>query len=105
MPSGADLTLGNVLTRWYLQEGAVVLQDVVVFSSPQAAQGRRLWAHELTHVLQYQELGLEGFARAYAANALAFERQAEDHAQAVVARLDEKAYARCGLRLVDSPPQ
>ncbi len=103
MPSGADLTLGNILTRWYLQEGAVVLQDVVVFSSPQAAQGRRLWAHELTHVLQYQELGLEGFAHAYAANALAFERQAEDHAQAVVARLDDKAYARCGLRLVGNP--
>lgn len=103
MPSGSELTLGNVLTRWYLQEGAVVLQDVVVFSSLQAAQGRRLWAHELTHVLQYQELGLEEFAHAYVANALAFERQAEDHAQAVVARLDDEAFARCGLRLVGNP--
>jgi hypothetical protein len=45
---------------------AVTLDDVVVFrSEADALTNRELWAHELVHVLQYETLGVEGFAQEY----------------------------------------
>lgn len=87
-PSSAGFNLGSVLTRWYLTEGAVVLQDVVVFSSVRGTADIRLWAHELTHVVQYGELGVDGFARAYVLGHAEIERQAEDNALHVMERLE-----------------
>ncbi|POF43809.1 hypothetical protein B0D71_03140 [Pseudomonas laurylsulfativorans] len=46
--------------------GAVTLIDIILFRDVQAAeQDIALWAHELKHVQQYQEWGVEGFAQRY----------------------------------------
>lgn len=45
---------------------AVTLVDVVVFRSEEDAQKNvALWAHELFHVQQYREWGVQGFATRY----------------------------------------
>ncbi|MGV8918922.1 MAG: eCIS core domain-containing protein [Pseudomonas sp.] len=45
--------------------GAVTLIDIIVFRTAENAQNVALWAHELKHVQQYQEWGVEGFAQRY----------------------------------------
>ena len=46
--------------------GAVTLIDIIIFRDAQAAeQNTALWAHELKHVQQYQEWGVDGFAQRY----------------------------------------
>jgi hypothetical protein len=81
--------LGTALTHWYMREGAVVLDDVIVFTSARTTSDLRLWAHELTHVLQYRELGVDGFARVYITGYADLENQAERNAQRIMAELRE----------------
>lgn len=46
--------------------GAVTLIDIILFRDAQTAEENiALWAHELKHVQQYQEWGVEGFAQRY----------------------------------------
>ena len=46
--------------------GAVTLIDIILFRDAQSAeQDIALWAHELKHVQQYQEWGVDGFAQRY----------------------------------------
>jgi hypothetical protein len=46
--------------------GAVTLIDIILFREAQSAeQDIALWAHELKHVQQYQEWGVDGFAQRY----------------------------------------
>ncbi|MFK9099172.1 DUF4157 domain-containing protein [Pseudomonas guariconensis] len=48
---------------------AVTLVDTIIFRHAQDAEDNvALWAHELKHVQQYQELGVEEFARRYTRN-------------------------------------
>lgn len=47
---------------------AVTLIDTVVFSEEYHTKNLALWAHELHHVHQYAEWGLDGFAERYAFN-------------------------------------
>ncbi len=47
------------------QNGAITLVDVIVFSNSDKANKLQLWAHELEHVRQYDQLGIDGFAQAY----------------------------------------
>lgn len=82
--AGRRLQLSTVLGGWYLDEGAVTLDDVVVFSEPKTAQNLWLWAHELTHVEQYRRLGLDGFAARYATHAAELEREADAKAWRIV---------------------
>lgn len=89
--AGRRVSLGSALATWYLREGAVTLDDTVVFTNVHAAANIRLWAHELTHVQQYDELGVDGFGRLYAFNWLLLEREARANADAVVADLDRRA--------------
>ena len=56
--------------QWFRSEvegkGAITLDDVIVFvDANRAATDAKLWAHELEHVRQYDQLGLAGFAEAY----------------------------------------
>jgi hypothetical protein len=44
---------------------AVALIDVIVFRSVDMAHSPVLWAHELTHIVQYRSWGLPKFARRY----------------------------------------
>ena len=46
--------------------GAVTLIDIILFRDAETAeQDVVLWAHELKHVQQFQEWGVEGFAQRY----------------------------------------
>lgn len=89
--AGRRVSLGSVLATWYYREGAVTLDDTVVFTNDHAAADIGLWAHELTHVQQYDELGVDGFSRLYAFNWQMLEREARANAGAVVADLDRHA--------------
>lgn len=48
------------------ESGAITLKEVIVFrNASDATCNVRLWAHELEHVRQYGNLGVDGFAQAY----------------------------------------
>jgi hypothetical protein len=47
------------------QEGAITLVDIIVFRNDQLTTDLKIWAHELEHVRQYDQLGVDGFAQAY----------------------------------------
>jgi len=80
-PAGRHLDLGSLIAAWYRREGgAVTLKDVVVYSNEDMVQNRTLWAHELTHALQYEKLGLKDFAWVYLTNHEVLERQARENA-------------------------
>lgn len=80
-PVGPELDLASLVATWYRREGgAVTLQDVIVYSRPDMVQNRTLWAHELTHALQYEELGPRDFARVYLTNHQVLEQQARENA-------------------------
>ena len=64
---------------------AVTLVDVILFHDDRAAQNdAKLWAHELTHVMQYERWGVEGFARRYLLDYNAVEQEARDNADRYV---------------------
>ena len=77
--------LGRALARWPVSEGAVTLGNVVVFKTDKASRNRRLFAHEIAHVAQYRELGIDEFARRYAADPKPMEDEAWKKAHQVVA--------------------
>jgi Domain of unknown function (DUF4157) len=65
----------------YGDTAAMTLGDVIVFRDERRAQSDvKLWAHELTHVMQYQRLGIEGFADRYVQNSSELEREAYGNA-------------------------
>jgi hypothetical protein len=56
---------------------AVTLDDVIVFQERRAAlEDPTLWAHELKHVMQFAEWGIDGFAARYLADYEAVEAEA-----------------------------
>jgi len=82
---------GSTLDAWAIRDfgmAAITLEDVIVFRSSEDAHDAVLWSHELTHVLQYRRLGVEGFAALYASPALdALEQEARNFDQFVAARI------------------
>ena len=65
---------------------AVTLADVILFREERAArEDTKLWAHELTHVMQYERWGIEGFAGRYLDDHEAIEKEARDNADRFVA--------------------
>lgn len=75
---------------------AVTLVDVIVFRSEDDAQKDvALWAHELWHVKQYQEWGVQGFATRYSEDYDAVEAPAYEMQRRVAKDLrDGKLSAR-----------
>jgi hypothetical protein len=58
---------------------AMTLDDIVVFRERQAAlQDPTLWAHELKHVMQFAEWGVQGFALRYLQDYEAVEAEAAE---------------------------
>lgn len=55
---------------------AIALIDTIVFVSAEAADDEVLWAHELTHIQQYEAWGLDEFARRYVVDFQAVEAEA-----------------------------
>lgn len=89
-PANGRLSLGTALTQWYLKEGAIALVDLIVFTSVSTAKSRPLWAHELTHVVQYQELGVDGFTRTYVLDHARLELQAQQNAFVVMSKVNKR---------------
>lgn len=92
--AGQDLGLGSLLARWYYEEGAVTLQDLIVFSDAEVAENVWLWAHELAHMEQYRRLGTEGFAARYVSDWRALESEANRRAFAITADIRARRAAR-----------
>ena len=60
---------------------AIALGDTILFRDDKTAQAdAKLWAHELTHIMQYERWGIEGFARRYIEDFAAIEKEARDNA-------------------------
>jgi hypothetical protein len=58
---------------------AVTLDDVIVFQERRAAlEDPKLWAHELKHVMQFAEWGVDGFATRYLSDYEAVEAEAAE---------------------------
>jgi hypothetical protein len=75
---------GLVMTYGHID--AVTLVDVILFRDDDAARSdARLWAHELTHVMQYERWGVEEFATRYLQDSEAVEQEARDNAARFVA--------------------
>ena len=69
-------------------EGAITLGEVIAFSDGmQAQQDVEVWAHELTHVIQYEQLGIETFAFEYSSDFTVLEDQARDNASRTMASI------------------
>jgi hypothetical protein len=83
----AGSRLSRLLARWPVQEGAVTLGNVIVFKTEGASKNRGLFAHELAHVEQYDELGIGEFARRYAVDPEPIEKEARDKSRRVMRSL------------------
>lgn len=86
------ITIDSAITAWFQSEGAVTLDNVIVFSdsstaSSETLEGLELWAHELTHVMQYDNMGVESFATVYSVNWNSLEGQARSWASSIRSRL------------------
>jgi len=81
---GNEQTLQFNVIR-YGDQAAITLDEVVVFAREADALAHdALWAHELWHVKQVQEWGLQEFALRYAHNHRAVEEEAERAATAYI---------------------
>ncbi len=78
--SSRPLTL-PALAFTYGDATAITLGEVVLFKSDRVAEtDLKVWAHELTHVMQYQRWGIDGFAERYVRDRAAVEQEAIDNA-------------------------
>lgn len=68
----------NVIRFGHAQ--AVTLDDVIVFQNrDEALEDPKLWAHELKHVMQFEEWGVQGFATRYLSDYNAVENEAWEY--------------------------
>ena len=75
---GGDLTLQVNAIR-YGEAAAITLDYVIVFKEQNdALYNPVLWAHELTHVIQYQRWGLKDFSIRYVRSSDSVEKEAYD---------------------------
>jgi hypothetical protein len=82
----ADAITVPGLAMSYGHIDAVTLVDVILFRDDHAPRSdAKLWARELTHVMQYERWGVEGFARHFLQDPAAVEQEARDNADRFVA--------------------
>lgn len=74
----ARISLDSAVMMLNNDVAAVTLDDIIVFRNENDAQNPVLWAHELTHVQQYRNMGIDTFANVYTTNAWILENQAID---------------------------
>lgn len=82
------ISLDGALKNWFNQEGAITYDEVIVFSNIQLTNDVELWAHELTHVLQYSQMGVETFAFQYTIDWNGLESQARSNASRIIASIN-----------------
>jgi hypothetical protein len=86
--TAGGISLDGMLKEWFYLEGAVTLGEVVAFSDDTKAQEDvELWAHELTHVTQYEELGVDTFALEYLSDFASMESEASGNARRIMASI------------------
>ena len=61
----SGVNLASSAERANGQIAAMTVNRVIVFRGPTEAQDYGYWAHELVHVSQYRNMGIEGFAAMY----------------------------------------
>jgi Domain of unknown function (DUF4157) len=93
-----SLSLAQILKNWLNQEGAVTLDNVIVFSDSSLVLNTELVAHELVHVMQYRAMGIDTFASMYVFSFYDLEAQARHTAAAIVSA---KAEAQKNLIQID----
>ena len=77
--------------RIYGSTAVTTLQDVVVFRSARVAESDpRLWARELTRLMQFQRWGVEGFADRFVHDGAAVEQEVEDNATRFMAWREQR---------------
>ena len=73
---------------------AITLGDVILFKTEKVAQSDlKVWAHELTHIMQYQRWGIDGFANRYVRDSRSVEQEAIDNANRYAAWLPKRGLA------------
>jgi uncharacterized protein DUF4157 len=74
---------GDLLSQsaFFLKDAqAITLDYVIVFNDEnEARKDPTLWAHELRHVMQFEEWGVEGFATRYLTDSIAVEDVASEY--------------------------
>jgi hypothetical protein len=69
----------------------ITLDDTIVFKDQQSGFDPVLWAHELTHVMQYRRLSVEGFANIYSYDSKRLEGEAYGFQAFVSARINTQS--------------
>ena len=64
-------------------KSAMTLGDVILFRDTEGVADPLLWAHELTHVMQYEQLGIPAFATRYLTQGWELEAEAMAKADAI----------------------
>ncbi len=82
------ISIDGALKNWFNQEGAITYDEVIVFANAQLTSNVELWAHELTHVLQYSQMGVETFAFQYTVDWNGLESQARSNASRIIASIN-----------------
>ena len=83
------ISLDGMLVHWFYLEGAVTLGEVIAFTHGEEAQEDvELWAHELTHVMQYEQLGIDNFAVEYLDDFSRMENEASSNATRIMASVE-----------------
>jgi hypothetical protein len=83
--AAAGISLDGMLTNWFALEGAITLGEVIAFSGGVlVSEDVELWAHELTHVMQYERLGIETFAFEYLQDFTVLESEARGNASRIM---------------------
>ena len=73
-----ELSLPQNMIR-FGHASAVTLDDVIVFEEGSTVlEDPRFWAHEIKHVMQFEQWGVEGFATRYLSDYAAVEMEAND---------------------------
>jgi hypothetical protein len=85
--TAGGISIDSVLKNWLNQEGAITYDDVVVFANTELTNDVALWAHELTHVLQYSQMGIDTFAFQYSFDWNGLESQARNNSQRIYASI------------------
>jgi hypothetical protein len=90
---------------------AITLGDVILFKKERVAQSDlKVWAHELTHVMQYQRWGVRGFADRYVRDTQAVEQEAIENADRFLewlghrGRMASAQYRPAGFFAGNAPP-
>ncbi|MCX2545816.1 DUF4157 domain-containing protein [Pseudomonas sp. COW5] len=85
--TAGGISLDGALKNWFDQEGAITYDDVIVFANVELTRNVELWAHELTHTLQYNQMGIDTFAFQYSYDWNGLESQARSNAGRIYASI------------------